>query len=60
MRRALEGLEGVDGAEVDLASGEATVRLSGEVSDEELVNAVDGKVTLSWARGILARPRRGD
>ncbi len=50
----------MDGAEVDLASGEVTVRVGGEMSNEELVKAVDGKVTLSWARGILARPRRGD
>ncbi len=59
MRGALEGLHGVDRAEVDLASGEAKVDVSGEVSAEELVEAVQGKVILSWARGVLARARRG-
>lgn len=55
MRRALEGLEGVDAAEVDLDAGRATVRLSGDVPHERLVNAVEGKVILSWSRGALAR-----
>ncbi len=59
MRRALEGLHGVDRAEVDLASGEARVEISAEVTGEELVEAVQGKVILSWARGVLARTRRG-
>ncbi len=59
MRRALEGLHGVDRAEVDLESGEAKVDVSGEVSAEELVEVVQGKVILSWARGVLARARRG-
>ena len=59
MRRALEGLHGVDRAEVDLASGEARVEISAEVTGEELVEAVQGKVILSWARGVLARARRG-
>ena len=59
MRRALEGLHGVDRAVVDLASGEAKVDVSGEVSAEELVEAMQGKVILSWARGVLARARRG-
>ncbi len=59
MRRALEGLNGVDRAKVYLESGEAKVDVSGEVSAEELVEAVQGKVILSWARGVLARARRG-
>ncbi len=59
VRRALEGLHGVDLAEVDLASGEAKVDVSGEVRAEELVEAVRGKVILSWARGVLARASRG-
>ncbi len=60
MRRALEGLHGVQRAEVDLASGEAKVEVSGGVSAEELVEAVQGKVILSWARDVLAPARRGD
>ncbi len=59
VRRALEGLHGVDRAEVDLESGEATVDVSGKVSAEELVEAVQGKVILSWARGFMARASRG-
>ncbi len=58
MRRALEGLAGVNVAYVDLASGVATVEVSGQVSGEELVRAAEGKVILSWARDILARARR--
>ena len=58
MRQALEGLAGVDVADVDLASGEATVEVSDQVSGEELVKAVEGKVILSWARDVLARARR--
>ena len=60
MRRALEGLEGVDRVEVDLASGEAVVDVGGETTNEELVKAVEGKVILSWARDILARSRLAD
>ncbi len=58
MRRALEGLAGVNVANVDLASGEATVEVSDQVSGEELVQAAEGKVILSWARDVLARARR--
>ena len=58
MRRALEGRAGVNAAHVDLASGEATVKVSNRVSGEELVQAAEGKVILSWARGVLARARR--
>ncbi len=58
MRRALEGLAGVNVAYVDLASGVATVEVSDQVSGEELVRAAEGKVILSWARDILARARR--
>ena len=60
MRRALEGLEGVDRVEVDLASGEAVVDVGGEMTNEELVKAVEGKVILSWARDLLARSRLVD
>ena len=60
MRRALEGLEGVDRVEVDLASGEAVVDVGGELTNEQLVKAVEGKVILSWARDLLARPRSVD
>ena len=60
MRRALEGLEGVDRVEVDLASGEVFVDVSGETTNEELVKAVEGKVILPWARDLLARPRLVD
>ncbi len=58
MRRALEGLAGVNVAYVDLASGAATIEVSDQVSGEELVRAAEGKVILSWARDILARARR--
>ena len=57
MRRALEGLAGVHVAYVDLASGEATVEVSDQVGGEELVQAAEGKVILSWARDVLARAR---
>ncbi len=60
MRRALEGLEGVDGVEVDLASGEAVVDVGGEMTNEELVKGVEGKVILSWARDLLAHSRLVD
>ncbi len=60
VRRALEGLEGVDRVEVDLASGEVVVDVSGEMTNEELVKAVEGKVILSWARVLLAHPRLVD
>jgi copper chaperone CopZ len=60
VRRALEGLEGVDGVEVDLASGEAVVGVGGEMTNEELVKAVEGKVILSWARDLLAHTRLVD
>ena len=58
MRRALEGLAGVHGASVDVESGEATVEVSGGTSEQELVEAVEGKVILSWARDALARLSR--
>ncbi len=58
MRRALEGLAGVARATVDLESGEATVEVNGEVSQQELAEAVEGKVILSWARDALARLSR--
>ena len=45
---------------MDLESGEATVEVRGEVSHEELVQAVEGKVILSWARAALAHLRRED
>jgi len=57
VRRALEGLEGVDRVEVDLASGEAVVDVGGQMTNEELVKAVEGKVILSWARDLLAHDR---
>lgn len=60
VRRALEGLDAVRRAEVDLDSGEALVELSGPVSAEQMVRAVEGKVILSWARGALARLRGRD
>ncbi len=46
--------------EVDLASGEAVVDVGGEMTNEELVKAVEGKVILSWARDLLARSRLVD
>ncbi len=50
----------MDRVEVDLASGEAVVDVGGEMTNEELVKAVEGKVILSWARDLLARTRWGD
>ncbi len=50
----------MDRVEVNLASGEAVVVVGGEMTNEELLKAVDGNVILSWARGLLARPRLVD
>ena len=50
----------MDGVEVDLALGEAVVDVGGEMTNEELVKAVEGKVILSWARVLLAHPRLVD
>ena len=50
----------MDRVEVDLASGEAVVDVGGELTNEQLVKAVEGKVILSWARDLLARPRSVD
>ena len=50
----------MDRVEVDLASGEAVVGVGGEMTNEELVKAVEGKVILSWARDLLAHPRLVD
>ena len=47
----------MDRVEVDLASGEVVVGVGGEMTNEGLVKAVEGKVILSWARDLLARPR---
>ena len=41
-----------------MESGEATVEVSGGTSEQELVEAVEGKVILSWARDALARLSR--
>jgi hypothetical protein len=43
---------------VDLESGEATLEVNGDVSQQELLEAVKDKVILSWARAALARLRR--
>ena len=60
MRRALEGLRGVQEATVDLETGVVAVRTEAGVVAEATITAVEGKVILSWARGLLARvPRRG-
>ena len=45
---------------VGLAAGEAVVDVGGEMTNEQLVKAVEGKVILSWARDLLARPRSVD
>ena len=50
----------MDRVEVDLASGEVFVDVSGKTTNEELVKAVEGKVILSWARDLLARSRLVD
>ena len=47
----------MDRVEVDLASGEAVVDVGGQMTNEELVKAVEGKVILSWARDLLAHDR---
>ena len=55
MQRALEGLGGVKRATVDLKTGVATVETAGDVRDDELVRAVEGRVVLHRLRGILSR-----
>lgn len=50
----------MDRVEVNLASGEAVVDLGGDMTNEVLVKAVEGKVILSWARDLLARTRLAD
>ncbi len=55
MRAALDGLPGAASAEVDLGMGIATVRAGFGLTDEEAVEAVQDKVFLPWARGLLAR-----
>lgn len=40
VKDALESVDGVAGAEVDLDAGQATVTLNGSVSREQLVDAV--------------------
>ncbi len=57
MRQALEGLRGVQEATVDLETGVVTVRTEAGVVAEATITAtaVEGKVILSWARGLLAR-----
>ena len=50
----------MDRVEVDLDSGEAVVDVGGKMTNEELVKAMEGKVILSWARDLLARPRLVD
>jgi copper chaperone CopZ len=58
VRRALEGLDSIARAAVDLESGEAIVEVNAKVPPAELVEAVEDKVILSWARGALARLSR--
>jgi copper chaperone CopZ len=62
VKAALEGLPGVNTAEVDLETGTAKVRTLPELTGEEAVDAVRHRVILPWARGLLARtlaPGRG-
>ena len=40
VKKGLEGVDGVDEAIVDLEGKKATVKLSSDVSDETLINAV--------------------
>ncbi len=55
LRAGLAGLPSVEGADVDLKTGKATVRADAGLTAEEAIEAVQDKVILSWARGILAR-----
>ncbi|HEU4758777.1 MAG TPA: heavy metal-associated domain-containing protein [Dehalococcoidia bacterium] len=55
MRAALAGLPGVEAADVDLRAGAATVVAAPDLPAERAVEAVRGRVILSWARGFLAR-----
>ncbi len=55
MRAALEGLPGVETAEVDLETGTAEVRAGPGLTCEEAVEAVRHRVILPWARRLLAR-----
>ena len=40
MKKALEGIDGVEEAVVDLDAGEATAKLSADVADQTLIDAV--------------------
>lgn len=57
VREGLEGIEGVVRADVDLETGEAVLIASRQLMDEEVGEAVQGKVILSWARDALSRLR---
>jgi len=61
VRQGLEDIEGVVRADVDLERGEAVLIASREreLTQEEVAEAVEGKVILSWARGPLSRVRGG-
>ena len=54
MRAALAGLPGVEGADVDLEMGTASVRADSALTAAQAIEAVEDKVILSWARGFLA------
>ncbi len=55
MKAALEGLPGVMSADVDLERGMATVKSDCPIEAELAIEAVRGKVILSWGRSLLAR-----
>jgi copper chaperone CopZ len=61
VREGLEGIEGVVRADVDLDLGEAVLitRREHKISEEDLQEAVKGRVILSWARGALSRVKPG-
>ena len=40
VKKALEGIDGVEAAEVDLDAGTATAKLSADVADDALIAAV--------------------
>ena len=60
VQRALSRLPGAMGAEVDLETGAACVRFTGQpASGEALAEAVEGQVLLRPARRWLARLGKG-
>lgn len=57
MRRALEGLDGVVAAKVELATGQAVVDYrEGALTDSQALEAISETVVLPGLRRLLAGP----